>query len=298
VATLDPLAPLCWRGAALWPDAIGTALVAEPQDAAMRTRIEEILTQEVVFTWATARGEHADPAALRQDARALRGLLRQRGWTGGLPRLDYALNPLLPCRSPALAERPVARPEDLLPALEAAAARAERRAMPPIDREMAAFLAARVEGRLDRELTALGDAAEPGEVALRQLAVLATLQIRLKAPPLPGLAGWLAETASASLEGWHNSEAQAARRQAVAAAVPAGNLQALLGILDDPAARAADARDHAAVQEAVRRLDARIASLTRGTEARGETALRLGQEISAVLGLAALAAAIAVAAFG
>jgi hypothetical protein len=163
---------------------------------------------------------------------------------------------------------------------------------------MAAFLAARVEGRFDRELTALGDAEDRGEVALRQLAVLAQLQLRMKAPPLPGLAGWMAETASASLEGWHNRDAQAARRQAVAAAVPAGNLQTLLGALDDPAARAADVTRHAAVREAVRRLDARIANLLGGAEARGDTALRLGQEVSAVLGLAALVAAIAAAAFG
>ena len=32
VAVLDPLAPMCWDGLILWPDAIGTALAAALQD--------------------------------------------------------------------------------------------------------------------------------------------------------------------------------------------------------------------------------------------------------------------------
>jgi eukaryotic-like serine/threonine-protein kinase len=298
VATLDPLAPVCWRGVALWPDAIGSALIAEPANPALRARIEEVVTQEVVFTWATLRAGTANPVALRQDARQQRGLLRQRGWAGGLPRLDYALNPLLPCRSLALADWPVARLEELLPALEAAASRGDRRATPPIDREMAAFIAARADGRLDQEVAAVGDAVEPALAAVAQLSMLAELQTRLKAPPLPGLAGWLAERAVATLEGWHSRDAQAARREAVAEAVPTGDLRSLLGIVDNPAARAADAEGHAAALDVVRRLDARIAALAGGGDIRRDTALRLGQEVSAVLGLAALVASIVAVAVG
>jgi len=298
VALLDPMAPLCWRGVALWPDGIGPALVAEAANPTVRARIEEIVAQEVAFTWATARGEHCDPMELRVEAKQQRGLLRQRGWSGGLPRLDYSLNPLLPCRSPVLADRPVARLEELLPSLEAASGRADLRAAPPIDRDMAAFIAARDGGRLDREVAALGDPATPGAMALQQVSVLAHLQARLKARPLPGLAAWLAAVAAPSLGGWHNRETQEVRRKAVAEAVPAGNLKALLETLDDAAAREADEQGFAAAQAMMRQLDARLARLAGGTGARTETALRLGQETAAVIGLAALVAAIVAAAFG
>jgi hypothetical protein len=292
VALLDPLAPLCWRGVALWPDGIGPALVAEPADPAARARIEEVLVKEVAWIWATARGEHCDPLAVRHEARQLRLLLRQRGWSGGLPRLDYALNPALPCRSPVLAERPVARLEDLLPALEAVSARGDPRGAPPIDRDMAAFIAARQDGRLDKEVAELGGAATTGEAAARQLAVLAQLQVRLKAPPLPGVAGWLAGVAAPVLEGWHNRAARETLRAAIAEAVPAGNLTRLLAILADAVAREADERGHAAALASVRELDARLARLAGSGDVRGETALRLGQEIAAVLGLGALVFAI------
>ncbi len=291
VALLDPLAPLCWRGVALWPDGIGPALVALPAEPAVRARIEEVVAQEIAWVWATARGEHCDPVELRQEAQRQRGLLRQRGWSGGLPRLDYALNPLLPCRSPLLAERAVARLEDLLPALEAAAGRGEPRPAPPIDRDMAAFIAARQDGRLDKEVAALGDpgAADP---ALPQLALLAHLQVRLKAPPLPGLCGWLAQVAAPVLDGWHNRATQESRRAQIGEAVPSGNLTRLLGVLSDTAARSADQQGHAAAEQAASELDARLTRLLRGAAVRAETALRLGQEIAAVIGLTALVAAI------
>jgi hypothetical protein len=292
VALLDPLAPMCWRGVALWPDAVGTALVAEPADAVLRGRIEEMVAQEVVATWAAARAEHCDPARLRQDSRQQRAWLRLRGWAGGLPRLDYALNPLLPCRAKLFADRPAARPADILPALEAAAGRADHRAAPPIDREMAAFIAARMEGRLDAEIAALGDASDPAEAAVRQIAVLAELQTRQKAPPLPGLTAWLAALVAPTLAAWHNRVTQAARDAALAAAVPAGDLPALLRLIDDPAARDADQRGHAEAREAMQQLDVRLARLAAGADGRAETALRLGQETAAVIGLIALVIAI------
>jgi hypothetical protein len=296
VAMLDPLAPLCWRGLALWPDAIGTALIADPANTTIRSRLEEVIAQEVTFSWGLARGDHCDPAELRQDAKQQRTVMRQRGWAGGLPRLDYALNPLLPCRSRVVADRAVARLEDLLPALEAASARSDLRAAPPIDRDMAAFICARMDGRLDKDVAALGDATTPEAVALEQMAVLAQLQARVKAPALPGLSRWLADFAAPAMEGWHNRDALAARREAVATAVPAGNLKALLGIVNDPAAREADEHGYAAAQQAVLRLDARLGRLAGSAGMRADTALRLGQETAAVLGLAALVAAIIAAA--
>jgi hypothetical protein len=190
-----------------------------------------------------------------------------------------------------LANRPVARIEELLPTLEAVAGLGEPRPMPPVDRDMAAFVAARMEGRLDKDLVALGDAG-PADAALPQLAVLAHLQVRLKAPPLPGLCGWLAQAAAPVLEGWHNRATQESRRALIGEAVPSGNLTRLLHVLNDTAARSADEQGHAAAEQAARGLDARLSGLLGGGHARAETALRLGQEIAAVIGLSALVVAI------
>jgi len=292
VALLDPLAPLCWRGVALWPDAIGSALVAESVDATTRGRIEEVIAQEIPFTWGLARADHCNPMLLRQQAKEQRALLRLRGWAGGLQRLDYSLNLLLPCRSKLLSDRPVTRMRDLLLALEALSGREDLRTMPPIDREMAAFIAAHTEGKLDKQIAGLGDAGEPEDLVIDQLSVLAELQKRYKAPALPGLAGWIVELMGPELKGWHNRATQAARQQAMAEAVPAGDLSAMLALLQDKAAREIDDRDFAAAQAAARNLDIRLARLRASSDARAEAATRLGQEGAAAAGLTALVASI------
>lgn len=63
-------------------------------------------------------------------------------------------------------------------------------------------------------------------------------------------------------------------------------------MLSDTAARSADQQGHAAAEQAASELDARLTRLLRGAAVRAETALRLGQEIAAVIGLTALVAAI------
>jgi hypothetical protein len=292
IAILDPLAPLCWNGLAIWPDGLGPALAADPApaDAApLRGKVEELMVSEALGDWAGMRPEHCDVVALRTQARQARGVLRQRDWSGGLPRLVYALNPLLACRSPLLAGVQVVRLADLPKALETVAARGEVRAQAPIDREIAAFVASHQDNRLDGDIVALTDPGPPGMAALRQLAVLARLQRQTACGGLPGLAGWIAGHAAPTLEAWRNRAARQARQAALAAAIPVGDLGAVLRILDDPDGLAADERAYNDAQASIRRLDARLAGLQGNGEARAETARRLGQEISAALGLAALA---------
>jgi hypothetical protein len=293
VALLDPLAPLCWNGLSLWPDGCGPALAAAAdtaEGAATRAKLEQAIDCEAISDWAGARADHGDPAALRAQGRQLRAVLRQRGWAGGLPRLLYGLNPLLACRSPILAGAAVARLAELPAALEAAAARAEARAQLPLDRDSAAFIAARQDQRLDGDILGLTEPGPPGMPALRQLALLARLQALLDCGPLPGLAGWLAALAAPLLESWHSRRARQARQAALTAASATGDLAAVLAVLDDPDALAADEQAYNRAQAGLRRIDDRLAGVAGGGPARSAAARRLGQEIAAALGLAAVAA--------
>ena len=121
IAVLDPLAPLCWGEMALFPDGIGPLLAAVSADPAGGEEVEDIeaiVLDEVCAAWGESRPARSDLAMLRLDCRQHRTLLRIGGWAGGITRLAYALNPLLACRSPKLAEDSVLRLHELLPALE------------------------------------------------------------------------------------------------------------------------------------------------------------------------------------
>jgi hypothetical protein len=306
ITVLDPLAPLCWRGLALWPDGIGPALAevhaggptaaAPGSDAGVSGRIEEIVHGEVVASWAAARPERCDGALLRLDARQSRSWLRAEEPGGGLWRTIYGLNPLLPCASPLLQGRCVARLVDLLPALETVAAKADRRATPPIDRQIAAFIAARFDQRVEGEMSVLGDERQNTGWPLVHLRLLARLQQRLYPAALPALAAWMAEQAAGTLTSWRNRKLRARMQTKLSELAGAGQLGPMLNLLEDPTARAADSRGAALVTQAVARIDAELADIAGGAPKRAEQARRIGQEIAAGAGLAALAVVLGLAA--
>jgi hypothetical protein len=285
VVALDVLAPLAWDGIALWPDGMGALLAASPDEALMRPA--NLILAEAAVIWAASRSERSDLVALRLDMRQYRGLLCLSGWSGGMPRLRFELNPLLACRAAVLGGAFVMRPAELLSALEAAA-RPEIHATLPIDREIAAFLAARDDQRFEAALTGLGRGGS--EAALASLRLLAGLQQRHGARPLPRLGAWLAHHLGASTESWRNRTRRERCAQALAAAAAEGQLGAMLTVLDDPSARAMDANGGRAAEEAVRRIDAELAAIVAGATARSDTARRIGSEMATAIGLAALGA--------
>src|SRR4029077_6468916 len=121
--------------------------------------------------------------------------LQVRGQFGGAMRLTYLLNPLLPCASPLMGSRWVTRLAELLPALEDAAGRVDRKQSVPIDPHVAAFVSARLERRWDGEWSGLAGGGGAGGSCLAQLRLLSQLQSRFHAQPLPALAAWLAAQA-------------------------------------------------------------------------------------------------------
>jgi len=305
IAVLDPLAPLCWRGLALWPDGLGAALAetqagGNPAAAQERAaRLEEMIGAEAIGAWAGLHGESENAPKLRQEARQYRAMQRSRGpgpHTGML-RLIYTLNPLLPCASPLLAPHCVNRLVDLLPALEAAAAKPEMRKLPPIDGHITAFIAARQDGR-DLAETVERPASRGESATLAPLRTLAALQNRLPQRPLPALAQWIGEQTAVEVTSWHSRSTRAQIEAELQSLIAAGQLTAMLKLLDDQAGLGADRQKLTQAIGEIRRIDAELAHIAQGAKARQTTARHYGHEVAAGAGLAALAAVLAFTALG
>lgn len=293
VALIDPLTPLCWRGVAVWPSGIGPALAAGGDPAAIE-RLTEVVATEAIGSWASLHVDRYDAPMLRNEARQHRAWLGMRGPGGGVERLLYALNQLLPCASPLLGRSWVARLIDLLPALERAAA--DPATNQPIDRHIAAFVAARSERRMESEIAAL---ARTGEHAVEaELRLLATLQMRLHPAPLPALAKWITARSDELLAGWHSR----ARREKVTARMKelaeVGQLAPIVKLLQDATERIADRREAQAATAELARLDAELAALANDVPERATLARRWGQELAAGIGLLGAVAALLAAALG
>jgi hypothetical protein len=192
----------------------------------------------------------------------------------------------------------VVRLPELLPALEATAVHVDRQKTEPVDTEMAAFISARLERRMEQELAAQVGGDSLSVTCLAQLRVLAQLQSQFHPRPLPALAAWLGSRVGPVLATWRNRERRAGLEERLQGLTQAGFMAPMLQALDDPVGRAADAHE---ANEAVRELartDFELAQIASGGPSRTATAARLGQEIAVGFGMTALAIALVVAALG
>jgi len=292
IALLDPLAPLCWQGVALWPDGMGPALVAARAVPDVLQLLEEVVTHEAIARWASARPDLCDTNMLIQMTRQWRGWQRRRGLGGGLTRVIYELNPLMPCASPLLGQRWVSRLVDLLPALEAISYDPEARRTLPLDIHIAAFVAARQDARGVGDLGDLSGEGRGGPV-VAHLRVLARLQVLLSGKPLPGVAAWLAAQAEPTLTSWHNRRTRQRLAARLSDLAVAGQLTPMVAILDDAAARKDDLEGLERATLRVAQIDAELQFIAKGGPARAARARRIGREVASGIGLLTLTAALA-----
>lgn len=295
VATIDPLAPLCWRDVAMWPDGLGPLLAAAPGEPALAANLEDLIGVEATAGWGALRPERCDFTMLRLDARQYRAWLASRGIAGGLPRLAYLLNPLLPCASPLVADRWVGRLADLPASIEAAIA-ANPKAV-PLDAQMAAFIAARGDSRLEADTNTLSGTAQ-NPIGLPELRLFAQLQLRFHPRPLPALAAWIVAASAPMVALWHNRPRRQELADRLRPLAQAGMLPPILALLEDPPGRNADASGAKLAAAELNRIDAELRDIAAGTRGRSDTAARIGQEIAAGAGLAALATMIGLAVLG
>jgi hypothetical protein len=294
VAVLDPTAPLCWRGMMLFPDGIGAMTAADPSDLTMHRRIEAMIAAEAIGHWIDLRPEATAAALLRLDARQMRMTLRIAGWSGGMARLRYTLNPLLACRSPLVDSHCVVRLNDLLPALELVAAGS---ADIVIDEEIAGFVSARFNGRMDTDFTILGRPEDPaidppGHHGLAQLRVLTRLGELQSQYRWPNLAATALRSARAGLKRWRSRSVRHAREAALLAAVASGLLPDMLTVLQDAPGLAVDGDASIASDAEIVRIDQTLAVLAGQGGMRTAAARTTGQEIAAALGVMALAVSV------
>jgi hypothetical protein len=260
-------------------------------------RLQDVVFREEVANWGALRPDRCDCAVLRMDARQQRSWAQQRGRDAGVLRLTYLLNPLLPCASPILATRWVANLTDLMASLEDLAGRIDHSQTDPMDTHIAAFIAARLERRLDGDI-ANAEGKSDKVQCLAPLRMLAQLQVRLRSGAAPGLAGWLADRVGPALASWRNRQRRTEVRERLTGLVPQGYLAPMLVVLEDPVGRSADAHGAQAAEAELARIDSELIDIAHGAAARSAAAFRVGQEIAAGLGLAALATVLIAAALG
>ena len=296
VAILDPCAPLTWRSVSIWPDGLGAAL-----DHALhhdRDKVEplcELAVRQIIRIWGERRST-SDTILSRLEAKDVATWAQVGQGEGGALRLNYTLNALSPCESPSLGHRWVTRLVEVLPALEAAASNAGQGSRSIVDAHLAAFMMARRDERLDVDLGQLGSTLVLSD-PVTHLRLLARLQQKLHRGDLPALSKWAGEVARPLLDVFDSRSRRDRLALALEALAPGGQLARIVALIDNANEVAQDQQDLDLARVRVMEIDASLNALDFAQQGRSSRAQRTAHDVTGALGLVAVVAALALAAF-
>ena len=286
---LDPAAPIRYKGRAVHLRGFGTALAETARAGAPAAALAEIVLGDLPIFWASVQSRDRPHHLSRAAAlRELKQHLVDTRIGRGVERVLYEVAAALPCRSPIMAPRQVCSAPAVLERLEELAHRTDRPSR-PIDRHLAAFLAARSNRLRPADLAALA-AGDATAQALGLAHLFARLQhLEGGGKPLPGLASWTATLLAPVVEGFFQRRLREELAAALQQFARSGDIAALVSVIDNPALGERDAAGFAAARAEYTALDREIARLRGGTSVWPEEMRRFNGGIS--VALAALVAA-------
>ena len=258
---LDAPSPVTWKGLRFLPDGLPGLLGAVVGgDEAFRATVTGLLESGVAGPQSCATRSFAAD--------------RPRPWSRfAIARLAYELNPSCACASTALAGRPAATIDALLRALEDASEGVQG---PPLDAEMAAFIAAK-----QRSPVVSGELADERA----QLKVLAHFSVELRVNTLPNLARRLAPAMLRDIDAWPGTTGRARRQTRIEQVVRAGALAALHEMTSNTGEITRERGRQVEAHQKIQLLRLQQEALAKATAARLRDARHFGREAASVVAI-------------
>ena len=293
VSALNPLAPLVWRSLAVWPDGLGAAVDQAAHRSPEHARfLAEIATAHIAEAWAKRRNLGRDALANPLEVRDNRTLLAGDRSDGVPLRYLYASNPLSPCESPLVARYWATRLVDLLLALESATSTRLPDGQPLIDKHIAACIFARRDERLQADIGRLaGDV--PYNDAFKHLELVATLQAKLYANPLPHLCSWAVDAMQTRIQTFRSRSRRTRIAASLAALASAGQLAPIASLLSDEHDHASDEDGCKDASNRMYEIEQALGELNSAQTLQADQARRIGLDVAG--GLSAIACLLAIA---
>ncbi len=238
---LDPLAPLRLRAFRATLDGVGQLISSRHNEEAICDLFRQLMRENLLAFWMDMR-QHPAPDHFRFVSlyEKTRPYLERPAIGQGIERAVYDLDPTSPCRSPLLQNEFVVTMDQLLPALERAAASNPGNAVNLVDRHVAAFITARMKASIASHLRELEEAATPIDAALASTRILAAVQDNTVTHNAPAICA----AAAAMLEVCADRYYNLSRRKAVVVELKktakAGIIRDLLTVIDNQEDLSAD----------------------------------------------------------
>lgn len=278
---LDPAAPINYKKFSFMPEAFGTAMATEYLRQGTAQIPAEVLAHDIINTWFSLQDKY-DPVAIaiEKHFEQLKRFSLNNDMGYGVERVLYEINPSLPCQSPLLKEDYVAYIEDLLPALDTAANRVDVKTK-PMDRHIAAFIAARFNQDIAPHLQALSSPEEEKSL-IGMLSLLAFLQWHLKEESLLGLSSWLGGLLGPAINTYFSRSTRREIENDIPKLVRKGSLPELFDLIDNIEKRKKDSDEFAEAQAEFAAAEKEIQEIEGDKEKAAEKHLRTGQKTAAM----------------
>lgn len=277
---LDPAGPIRYKGFSFVIEGFGPALaVAWLRDGNTQTPTEAIALGLPGMWLGSQTASKPGFGAHDRLFAQLRAYLQASGPGYGLERCLYESNPALPCQSPLLSNSYVTEIRELMPVLDEAAGHAS--GSRPIDRHLAAFIAARFNQDIEPHLAAIADTREDKAI-IGMLSLLALLQWRLKVPPLFGLSSWIGGMLGPAINTFHNRETRREIEREIPRLVRQGSLPDLYDLIDNSERRRRDRDGYASAVAEFAAAEAEIQQIEGSDVARSAESIRKGRRSAAM----------------
>ncbi len=274
---LDPAAPLRVRECAFMPDALGMMLATYANDEKMLKTLIGLVATGYLESWYEF---HADRVA-EQHVKSMQITLQKPDLGQGVERLLYDLTEGFPCQSPLIVKDYVDEIKDLLPALNDVAKKMSSKNS-PVDRHIAAFIAAKFGTKLAEQLPMLNSPKET--VAVQgMLRIFSFLQRTFGPEKAYDFCGWIGGLVTPVIDSYHNREKRQQMEKQLPKVVRKGSVPDICALLDDKNERAYDLTCFDQAKKEYQKLSDEIESLDGNREKREAEGLALGHQVAAVI---------------
>ncbi len=281
---LDPRGPIRYKGFSFMPDGFGPAMAVEILRRGNVQVPSEVLSYEIPAIWyALQTSVFAGASVQQREYLQMKGFLNIRDPGYGWERCLYEINPTLPCQSEHIVKDYVTDIENLLPALDAAANRVDTK-LSPMDRHVAAFVAANFDEDIHPHLKALS-APNPETSAIGMLSLLAFLQWKLRLNALFGLSSWVGGLLGPAINTYHSRSTRRDIEKEIPRLVRKGSLPELFDLIDNADHRKADQDGFAVACAQFAKAEKEIRDIEGSGTDRQSKAELSGQQTAAVMSI-------------
>lgn len=279
---LDPAAPIRYRRFCARIDGFATALMVRAiQSSDTQDVAEAILAKLPQFWFENQPKQRPEDQIFRRQFEMMAFMLGRQTIGYGLERCIYELNPGAPCLSPMINDYYVISLSQLLSALDMAAQKKSNLKNDPIDRHIAAFIAARLKHPLDNHLQAMANTVSVGTKRMGIIRLLSEVQQYTGEQTPRHVAKWLVNLAQPIIETYHSRPFQEKLTKEVNRLCDKGSLMDIAYSLENATRREKDNEGFRAAMREYGDAENEINQIEAEEMTKPEAIEKKGQEIAA-----------------